>query len=106
MSPLGLLIARWVVHALVVWASVALVTPGNPRNTIGRALLVTFLVALIVTPFAFFWFLVIPAIIAFICWVIVYTTAYGIGFFQPLSVGTVQAGMGVLVDVLLVVGRC
>jgi putative membrane protein len=105
MSPLALLIARWVVHALVVWASVGLVTPGNPRNTIGRALLVTFLVALIVTPFAFFWFLVIPAIIAFICWVIVYTTAYGIGFFQAIAVGIVQAGIGYLVDAFLIRGR-
>jgi putative membrane protein len=105
MSPLGLLIARWVVHALVVWASVALVSPGNPRNTIGRALLVTFLVALVVTPFAWFWFLVIPAIIAFICWVIVYTAAYGIGFLQAIAVGIVQAGIGYLVDAFLIRGR-
>jgi putative membrane protein len=99
------LLARWFVHALVVWASVGLVTPGNPHNTIGRALLVTFLVALIVTPFAFFWFLVIPAIIAFICWVIVYTAAYGIGFLQAIAVGIVQAGIGYLVDAVFVRGR-
>ncbi|MFL5368520.1 MAG: hypothetical protein ACJ78W_18955 [Myxococcales bacterium] len=102
---IGLLLARWFVHALVVWASVGLVTPGNPSNTIGRALLVTFLVALIVTPFAWFWFLLIPAIIAFVCWVIVYTAAYGIGFLQAIAVGIVQAGIGYLVDALFIRGR-
>lgn len=105
MTPLAAILARWVVHALVVWASVALVTPGNPRNTVGRALLVTVLVAIVVTPFAFFWFLVIPAIIAFLCWVIVYTAAYGIGFFQAIAVGIVQAVIGYLVDAFLVRGR-
>jgi putative membrane protein len=105
MTPLAALLARWVVHALVVWASVGLVTPGNPRNTVGRALLVTVLVAIVVTPFAFFWFLVIPAIIAFLCWVIVYTAAYGIGFFQAIAVGIVQAVIGYLVDAYLVRGR-
>jgi putative membrane protein len=99
------LLARWFVHALVVWASVGLVTPGNPSNTIGRALLVTFLVALVVTPFAWFWFLVIPAIIAFVCWVIVYMGAYGIGSLQAIAVGIVQAGIGYLVDALFIRGR-
>ena len=105
MSPFGLLLARWVVHALVVWASVALVTPQNPLNTVGRALLVTLLVALVVTPFAFFWFLIIPAIIAFVCWVVVYMAAYGIGFLQAIAVGIVQAGIGYLVDAFFIRGR-
>jgi hypothetical protein len=98
---LSILLARWVVHALVVWASVGMVTPRNPRNTVGRALLVTFLVALIVTPFAFFWWLVIPAIIAFICWVIVYTAAYDIGLGQAIAVGIVQTGIGFVIDLLI-----
>jgi predicted Co/Zn/Cd cation transporter (cation efflux family) len=102
---IGFLLARWFVHAVVVWASVALVTPRNPSNTIARALLVTFLVALIVTPFAWFWFLIIPAIIAFVCWVVVYTAAYGIGFFQAIAVGIVQAAIGYAVDVLFIRGR-
>jgi hypothetical protein len=102
---LGILLARWVVHAVVVWVSVGLVTPQNPRNTIGRALLVTFLVALVVTPFAWFWFLVVPAIIAFVCWVIVYMVAYGIGFGQAIAVGIVQAGIGFLVDEFFIRGR-
>jgi hypothetical protein len=102
---LSVLIVRWVVHALVVWVSVGLVTPHNPRNTVGRALVVTFLVALVVTPFAFFWFLVVPAIIAFICWVVVYTTAYGIGLGQAIAVGIVQTGIGFVVDELFLRGR-
>jgi len=102
---IAFLLARWFLHALVVWASVGVVTPGNPSNTIGRALLVTFLVALVVTPFAWFWFLIIPAIIAFVCWVIVYTAAYGIGVLQAIAVGIVQAGIGYLVDALFIRGR-
>jgi hypothetical protein len=105
MYGVEILIARWVVHALVVWASVGLVSPDNPRNTIGRALLVTLLVAIVVTPFAWFWFLIIPAIIAFVCWVIVYTTAYGIGIGQAIAVGIVQAGIGFLVDAFFIRGR-
>jgi hypothetical protein len=102
---LSVLLARWVVHALVVWASVGVVTPHNPRNTVGRALLVTFLVALIVTPFAFFWFLVIPGLIALLCWIVVYTSAYGIGLGQAIAIAIVQAGIGFVVDELFLHGR-
>jgi hypothetical protein len=48
MTWLALKIASWVLHALVVMISVGAVSRGNPRNTLGRALLVTFLVALLV----------------------------------------------------------
>src|SRR5436309_13880009 len=95
------LILRWVVHAAVVMASVAIVSPANKKNTLGRALLVTFLVALLVTPFAFFWFLLIPGLIALVAWVIVYTVAYEIGLGQAIGAGLVQVALGVLVDFLL-----
>src|SRR5438874_1244397 len=105
MSPLGPFLAAWLLHALVVWASVALVTPGNPRNTIGRALLVTVIVAVIVTPAAYLWFLIFPAVIALICWIAVYKVAYGIGLVGAILVGIVQAGIDFLVDVLFLHGR-
>ena len=101
MSWLALKIASWVVQACVVMVSVGAVSRGNPRNTLGRALLVTFLVALLVTPFAYFWFLIIPAVIAFIAWLAVYSIAYDIGFAQALVAGLVQVALGVLVDALL-----
>lgn len=101
MHWLAFKIASWVLHAVVVMASVAAVSPGNRRNTLPRALIVTFLVALLVTPFAWFWFLLIPGIIALIAWVIVYAAAYDIGILQSFAAGLVQVALGVLVDWLL-----
>ena len=101
MPWLVLKIASWVVHALVVMASVATVSKSNRNNTLGRALLVTVLVAVLVTPFAYFWFLLIPGVIAMIAWFAVYTMAYDIGIAQALVAGLVQVLLGVLVDYLL-----
>jgi hypothetical protein len=101
MPWLALKIASWLIHAAVVMASVAVVSKGNKNNTLGRALLVTFLVALLVTPFAYFWFLLIPGLIALVAWSLVYGLAYEIGFGQAVLAGLVQVGLGVLVDSLL-----
>jgi hypothetical protein len=98
---LAIKVVQWLVHAAVVMISVSAVSPGNRYNTLGRALLVTFLVALLVTPFAYFWFLLIPGIIAFIAWVAVYSMAYGIGFLQAIAAGLVQVALGIAVDFLL-----
>ena len=100
-----MLFVRWLIHAVVVMGAVALVSPKNPRNTLTRALVVTVIVALVVTPFAFFWFLLIPGIIALICWIIVFVAAYDIGIGQAIAVGIVQAAIGFLVDLFLIHGR-
>jgi hypothetical protein len=98
---LALKIASWVVSAIVVMLSVSAVSPGNRDNTLTRALVVTFVVALLVTPFAWFWFLLIPGIIALIAWWAVYSIAYEIGFFQALAAGLVQMVLGVVADYFL-----
>jgi hypothetical protein len=98
---LGLKILSWVVHAVVVMISVGVVSPKNRDNTLTRALVVTFVVALLVTPFAWFWFLLIPGIIAFVAWWAVYSIAYNIGLFQALAAGLVQVALGVAVDYFL-----
>ena len=95
-------ILRWVVHAAVVMASVAVVSSGNPSNTLSRALLVTLLVAVLVTPFAYVWFLLIPGLIALLAWWLVYSFAYGLGLFQSLGAGILQAVIGALVDHFLI----
>ena len=105
MHALGILALRWVIHAAVVMASVALVSPQNRSNTLVRALLVTFVVALLVTPFAYFWFLIVPGIIALVGWFLVYTFAYGIGFGQSLGAGILQAAIGLVVDLVFIRGR-
>jgi hypothetical protein len=104
-NAIGVLFVRWLIHAVVVMGAVALVSPKNPRNTLTRALVVTVIVALVVTPFAFFWFLLIPGIIALICWIIVFVAAYDIGIGQAIAVGIVQAAIGFLVDLFLIHGR-
>jgi hypothetical protein len=104
-NALGVLLVRWLIHAVVVMGAVALVSPRNPRNRLTRALLVTVIVALIVTPFAFFWFLIIPGVIALICWIVVFVAAYDIGIGQAIAVGIVQAAIGFLVDLFLIHGR-
>ena len=101
MTWLAIKIASWLIHAVVVMASVGTVSKNNPRNTLGRALLVTFLVALLVTPFAYFWWLLIPGIIAMIAWFAVYTIAYEIGVGQAFVAGLVQVALAVIVDWLL-----
>ena len=105
MNAIGVLFVRWLIHAVVVMGAVALVSPKNPRNTLTRALVVTVIVALIVTPFAFFWFLLIPGVIALICWIIVFVAAYDIGIGQAIAVGIVQAAIGFVVDLFLIHGR-
>lgn len=101
MTWLALKIASWVLHALLVMLSVAVVSRHNPRNTLGRALLVTLLVALLVTPFAYFWFLLIPGLVALIAWLAVYTLAYNIGVAQALLAGFVQVLLAIVVDAAL-----
>jgi hypothetical protein len=105
MSSLGILALRWVIHAGVVMISVAMVSPRNPSNTLPRALLVTALVALLVTPFAWMWFLIIPGIIALVAWFLVYSFAYGLGFGQALAAGILQAAIGFLIDFFFIHGR-
>jgi hypothetical protein len=104
-NAIGVLFVRWLIHGVVVMGAVALVSPKNPRNTLTRALVVTVIVALVVTPFAFFWFLLIPGVIALICWIVVFVAAYDIGIGQAIAVGIVQAAIGFLVDLFLIHGR-
>src|SRR5207237_9328958 len=97
MTWLALKIATWLVHAAVVMASVGVVSKDNPRNTLTRALLVTFLVALLVTPFACFWWLVVPGIIAMIAGFLVYTLADEIVLGRALAAGLVQVELVLIV---------
>ena len=96
---------RWIVAAIITMIAVGAVTPGNKDNTLARALGVTAVVALLVTPFMWMWFLIIPALVGVIAWFLVYRIAYGAGTIQAIVVGIVQAGVSFLVDWLLIQGR-
>src|ERR1700730_9457371 len=101
MDWLALKVASWLIHALVVMVSVAAGSPRNPKNNLPRALLVTLLGAVVVTPFAWFLFLIIPGIVALVALFLVYTIPYDIGFGQAFAAGLVQVALGTLVDYLL-----
>lgn len=100
--PMLQLLAHWVVSAIVLMASVALVTPKNPDNRLGRALLVTFVIALL-SPLTSWlgWVLIVPALVGLVLWFLVYTFAYGIGALQAIAIGIVQSVLGYAVDLAL-----
>lgn len=102
---MGNLALRWLVAAVVTMASVRLVAEKNPRNTLARALLVTAVVACVVTPVMWLWFLIVPALVGVVAWFLVYRLAYGLKTGQAFAVGVVQAALAFLVDLLLVRGR-
>ena len=101
---IGMVALRWIVAAIITMVAVGAVTPENKDNTLPRALGVTAIVALLVTPFMWMWFLLIPAIVGVIAWFLVYRIAYGVRTGQAIAVGIVQAGVSFLVDWLLIQG--
>ena len=105
MNSVGILALRWLLSAAVVMASVAIVSPGNKANTLPRALLVTLLVAVLVTPFAWVWFLIVPGVIALFAWWLVYGLSYGVGLGQSLGAALLQSAIGFLVDFFFIHGR-
>jgi len=77
---------RLVLSAAVLWLSVAWVSPDNPRNTFGRAVLVSLVLSLAyyVTLARFLWYLVVPWLIYLLVWLFVIMVSYGLGFFRSL----------------------
>ena len=102
MSWLVAALIRWLVSAAVTMAAVRMMTPNNPRNTLGRALAVTFLVALIVTPLTgWLAILIVPLLIALVAWFAIFMIAYDLGALQAIGVGILQTVIGWLVGILL-----
>lgn len=85
-SHLLAFIVRLVLSAGVLWLSVGWVTPDNPRNTFGRAVLVSLILsfAYYLTLVRFLWFLVIPWLIYVLIWLGVIMASYGLTFFRSL----------------------
>ena len=102
MTWLAVALISWIVHAAVTVLAVRMVTPGNPANTLGRALLVTFLSAMLVGPLTgWLAILIVPLLIAAVVWVVIYMLAYGLGPLQAIGVGLLQTVLGWLVSVLV-----
>jgi putative membrane protein len=79
-------IVRLVASAAVLWLAVAWVSPRNPANTFGRAVLVSIVlsIAYYITLARFLWFLVLPWLLYVLVWLAVVMESYGLGFFQSL----------------------
>jgi putative membrane protein len=79
-------LVRLVLSAGVLWLSVGWVSPDNPRNTFGRAVLVSLLLAVVyyVTLVKFLWFLVIPWLVYALIWLAVIMASYGLTFLRSL----------------------
>src|SRR5437870_9679056 len=93
---------HWLVAAAVTMAAVRVVTPGNPHNSLTRALAVTFLVAMLVTPLTgWLAIFLLPLLIAAVAWFAIYMIAYELGPLQALGVGLLQTAIGWLMGKLV-----
>src|SRR2546423_885234 len=96
------ILIHWLVSAAVTMAALRVVTPGNAHNTLVRALGVTFLVAILVTPLTgWLAFFLLPLLIAAAAWFAIYMIAYDLGPLQALGVGLIQTVIGWLVGVVV-----
>ncbi len=95
-------LVRLVVSAAVLWLAVAWVSPANPANTFGRAVLVSIVlsVAYYVTLARFLWFLLLPWFLYVAIWLGVVMSAYGIAFVQALLLALALTFLSWLVSAL------
>ncbi|BDG05299.1 hypothetical protein [Anaeromyxobacter oryzae] len=95
-------VVRLVASAAVLWLAVAWVSPGNPANTFGRAVLVSIVlsIAYYMTLARFLWFLVLPWLLYVFVWLAVVMGSYGLGFFQSLLVALALAFLSWVVSAL------
>jgi putative membrane protein len=93
-------LVRLVVSAAVLWAAVGWVSPGNPANTFGRAVLVSIVlsIAYYLTLAKFLWVLVLPWLLYVGIWLTVVMGSYGLGFLRALLLALVLAFLGWLVS--------
>lgn len=99
---LGAFLVRLVVSAVVLWAAVGWVSPGNPYNTFGRAVLVALFLSLasFLTLARFLWFLLLPWLLYALVWLATVMGAYGIGFFSALLLAIALTLLSFLVSLV------
>ena len=83
---LGAFAVRLGISTAVLMLAVAWVSPRNPSNTLGRAVLVSIVLALAsyVTLSRFLWFLLVPWLLYAAFWLATIMGAYGLGFWAAL----------------------
>ncbi len=95
-------LVRLVASAAVLWLAVAWVSPGNPANTFGRAVVVSLVlsIAYYMTLARLLWFLVLPWLLYVCVWLAVVMASYGLGFFQSLLLALALAFLSWVVSAL------
>lgn len=95
-------VVRLVASAAVLWLAVAWVSPGNPANTFGRAVVVSIVlsIAYYITLARFLWFLVLPWLLYVVVWLAVVMGNYRIGFWRALLLALALAFLSWLVSTI------
>ncbi len=99
---LGAFVVRLAVSAVVLMLSVGWVSPGNRCNTVGRAALVSILLAVAsyLTLARFLWFLILPWLLYAFIWLATIMGAYGIGFFSALLLAIALTILSLLISLV------
>lgn len=100
---IGAFLLRLAASAVVLMLAVAWVAPGNPRNTFGRALVLSAFLSLawFVTLARFLWFLFVPWLLYAAVWVATVMLAYGLGFLRSLLLALALTFLSFLVSLVL-----
>lgn len=104
---LAAFVVRLVVSAAVLMLAVGWVRPGNPYNTVPRAVLVSAFLGLAsyVTLARFLWFLLLPWFLYAVVWVATVMGAYGLDFSSALLLALVLTLISFLVSLVFGVRR-
>jgi putative membrane protein len=101
--PFIAFLVRLALSAAVLMLSVGWVTPRNPHNTFGRAVVVSIVlsVAYYLTLAKFFWFLLVPWLLYAGIWLAVVMAGYDVGFTRALLVALALTFLSWLVEELV-----
>ncbi len=99
---LGAFVVRLAVSAMVLMLAVGWVTPGNPYNTVGRAVVVSIFLSLAsyLTLARFLWFLLLPWLLYALIWLATIMGAYGLDFFRALLLALALTLLSFLVSLV------
>ncbi len=95
-------LVRLVVSAAVLMLAVGWVSPGNPANTFGRAVLVSIVLSLayFLTLARFLWFLLVPWLLYVAIWLVVVEGSYGLGLWRAFLLAVAMAILSWVVSAL------
>jgi putative membrane protein len=96
-------LVRLALSSAVLWAAVGWVSPQNPANTFGTAMVVSIVlsIAYYVTLAKFLWVLVLPWLLYVAIWLAVVMGTYGLGFLRALLLALALTFLSWLVSELL-----